>query len=140
MRTLGVACGLAVGAALAATNASAQDLVFTPVNPSFGGSPLNSGHLLGIANAQNNFSAPPRPQTSQADRFRQQLESRILSSISARITDVIFGEDAPDEGRFQFDGQLVEFLRTEGAVRITLTDTVTGGVTVIEVPDVPEIF
>ena len=28
-----------------------QDMVYQPVNPSFGGNRFNSGHLLGIANA-----------------------------------------------------------------------------------------
>lgn len=35
--------------------AQAQDIVYEPVNPSFGGNPFNSAHLLGIANAQNDF-------------------------------------------------------------------------------------
>ncbi|MDP5335563.1 MAG: curli assembly protein CsgF, partial [Paracoccaceae bacterium] len=37
--------------------AMAQDLVYTPINPSFGGSPLNSSHLLSIANAQRTATA-----------------------------------------------------------------------------------
>ena len=38
--------------------ALAQDIVYQPVNPSFGGNPFNSNHLLGIANAQNDFTNP----------------------------------------------------------------------------------
>ena len=37
------------------TSAAAEDLVYTPVNPSFGGNPFNSAHLLGIANAQKGY-------------------------------------------------------------------------------------
>ena len=32
-----------------AGSAAAQELVYTPVNPSFGGNPFNSAHLLGTA-------------------------------------------------------------------------------------------
>src|SRR3546814_11621565 len=52
-----------------AGTASAQDMVYTPINPSFGGNPFNSSHLIGIANAQNNFKDPKSTTSnSQADR------------------------------------------------------------------------
>jgi curli production assembly/transport component CsgF len=35
-----------------ATSANAQDLTYTPINPSFGGNAFNSSHLLGVAGAQ----------------------------------------------------------------------------------------
>ncbi|TVV76780.1 curli assembly protein CsgF, partial [Sphingomonas solaris] len=34
------------------------EIVYQPVNPSFGGNPFNSSHLLGIANAQNDYKDP----------------------------------------------------------------------------------
>lgn len=42
---------LGVALLVAPIEGMTQDLVYQPVNPSFGGSPLNSGHLLSIANA-----------------------------------------------------------------------------------------
>ena len=39
--------------------ASASELIYRPTNPSFGGNPLNSSHLLGTANAQNDYKDPP---------------------------------------------------------------------------------
>ena len=50
-----VAAMLTVG--LAGAPAQAGDITYTPVNPSFGGSPLNSSHLLGLANAQRTATA-----------------------------------------------------------------------------------
>ena len=38
--------------------ASASELIYRPTNPSFGGNPLNSSHLLGTANAQNDYKDP----------------------------------------------------------------------------------
>src|SRR3546814_19968060 len=74
-----------------AGTASAQDMVYTPINPSFGGNPFNSSHLIGIANAQNNFKDPKRTTSnSQADIFARQLQSRLLSDLSSQITAATF--------------------------------------------------
>src|SRR5690606_32122233 len=43
---------------VAAFGASAGQLVYKPVNPSFGGDPLNSSHLMGLASAQRTATAP----------------------------------------------------------------------------------
>ena len=47
------ALGTLLASLLLSTGASATELVYTPVNPSFGGSPLNGAWLLGNAQAQN---------------------------------------------------------------------------------------
>jgi curli production assembly/transport component CsgF len=71
--------------------AAAQDIVYAPVNPSFGGNPFNSAHLLGIANAQNDFRDPKAAASgSQADIFSRQLQSRLLSALWSQIVDAIF--------------------------------------------------
>src|SRR3546814_2637402 len=36
--------------------ATAQDIVYTPSNPSFGGNPFNSAHLLGVARSEEHTS------------------------------------------------------------------------------------
>jgi curli production assembly/transport component CsgF len=38
--------------------AAAGQLTYRPINPSFGGDPFNSGHLLGIANANDRYKDP----------------------------------------------------------------------------------
>ena len=38
-------------------NVFSQQLTYTPINPSFGGSPLNGSWMLGEAQAQNGFTA-----------------------------------------------------------------------------------
>ena len=43
---------------LLSSGLSATELVYTPVNPSFGGSPLNGAWLLGSAQAQNDKKDP----------------------------------------------------------------------------------
>ena len=134
---IAAALTLAVGCA---AHASAQSLVYTPVNPSFGGNPFNSSHLLSIAEIDR--PNPPQGQggfgldgESQADAFTRQLESRILSRLSADITEAIFGEGGEPSGVFQFDDVSIAFERLlDGAVLIDIADNSTGAVTSITVP------
>lgn len=123
------------------TPAAAEDLVYTPVNPSFGGNPFNSSHLLGIANAQNKFKDPSSASRgTEADIFARQLQSRLLSALSSQIVEAIFGENPQQQGTIQFGGQTIEFVRGLEEVTLTITDDSTGEITTIVIPtfiDVP---
>lgn len=129
-----LAACMAAGLAFAAP-AAAQDLTYKPVNPSFGGNPFNSAHLLGIANAQNDFKDPDAKDSgSQADIFARQLQSRLLSALSSQIVDAIFGENPQEHGTIKFGGQTIEFVRGLDEVTLTITDDATGEVTTIVIP------
>ena len=79
---------------------------------SFGGNPFNSAHLLGIANAQNDYKDPKATaNSSQADIFARQLQSRLLSALSSQIVDAIFGANPQDSGTITFGGQAISFVR-----------------------------
>jgi len=120
--------------------AFAGDLVYTPIDPSFGGNPFNSAHLLGIANAQNKFKDPNASTSgSQADIFARQLQSRLLSALSSQITDAIFGENAQEHGIVNFGGQTIEWTRGIDEVTLTITNNDTGEVTTIEVPTIVDL-
>ena len=124
----------------ASQSASAQDIVYEPVNPSFGGNPFNSAHLLGIANAQNDFKDPKAKESgSQADIFARQLQSRLLSALSSQIVDAIFGENPQEHGVITFGGQTIEFTRGLEEVTLTITDDSTGEVTTIVIPTFLEV-
>ena len=115
--------------------AGAQDISYTPLNPSFGGSPFNSAHLMGIATAQK----PEKPrdataESSQSDLFLRQLQSRLLSSLAGQVTDSIFGDDPQDHGTINFGNQLVSFQRGLTTVVLTVTDLAAGTTTEIEIP------
>lgn len=112
----------------------AQDLTYTPINPSFGGNPFNSAHLLGVAGAQNDYKDPnSTANQSQAALFARQLQSRLLSALASQVTDAIFGDNPQESGRIVFGGQTIEFNRTLDSVQLTITDE-TGAVTEIEIP------
>ena len=137
---LGLVALAVLSAAMPLGAASAQDMVYTPIDPTFGGNPFNSNHLLGVANAQNGFKDPnARSSTSQADIFARQLQSRLLSSLSSQIVDAIFGDNPQESGTISFGGQTITFLRGLTEVTLTITDDNTGEVTEIIIPTFLEI-
>ena len=129
---------IALGASLlafAVSPAIAQDITYQPIDPSFGGNPFNSAHLLGIANAQNKYKDPStQTNNSQADIFARQLQSRLLSALSSQITDAIFGDNPQQHGTISFGGQTIVFDRGLEDVTLTITNNDSGEVTTIVVP------
>lgn len=127
-------CGAALTLMLAGT-ASAQQLTYTPINPTFGGNPFNSSHLLGLAGAQNQFL--PKTTTSapltQAELFAQQLQGQLLSGVATQISNAIFGENPVNSGQVSFGGTNVSFVRGLGQVTVNITDP-QGVTTTINVP------
>lgn len=120
---------------VASVSAHAQDLVHEPISPTFGGNPFNSNHILGTANAQNNYRDPKSTSSSsQADIFARQLQSRLLSALSSQIVDAIFGENPQESGTISFGGQTITFFRSLDSVTLTITNDETGEETKIVVP------
>jgi len=133
VRLAAVAAGIIIACA---SPASAQQQVYTPINPSFGGNPFNSAHLLGIANAQNNFKDPNAPSSgSQSQIFANQLQSRLLAALSNNIVNEIFGPNALNNGTIDFGGQTISWVNELGQITVTITDDASGQSTTIVVPD-----
>jgi curli production assembly/transport component CsgF len=95
-KSLAFACVLA----LAASASQANPLVYTPVNPSFGGSPLNGPYLLNRAQSQDRSKDPnaaspfnPLSPQSQLEQFNNALQQAVLSRISAAVSSSIVGAD-----------------------------------------------
>ena len=130
-----------ISAGIFAAPAMAQDLTYQPINPSFGGNPFNSSHLLGIANAQNDYKDPRAASTSgsQADIFARQLQSRLLSALSSQIVDAIFGENPQESGTISFGGQTIKFVRGLEDVTLTISNDDSGETTTIVVPTFLEV-
>lgn len=122
-------------AAICAVPVAAQDVVYEPISPTFGGNPFNSQHVLGVANANNDFRDPRSTNSnSQADIFARQLQSRLLSALSSQIVDAIFGENPQESGTISFGGQTINFFRSLEEVTIIIRDDATGEETKIVVP------
>lgn len=131
--------------------APATELVYTPINPSFGGNPLNSAHLLATANAQREATASDFVSvdrtggttgtggtggvgSSDADLFVRQLQGRLLSALAGQVTEAIFGDNPQDSGTVRFGDTTVTFERTLDSIRLTIVNAADGTVTEIVVP------
>lgn len=126
---------LLASAVLCTVPATAQDVVYRPISPTFGGNPFNSNHVLGVANANNNTRDPNSSSSnSQADIFARQLQSRLLSALSSQIVDAIFGDNPQEQGVISFGGQTIEFFRSLDEVTLIIRNDETGEETRIVVP------
>lgn len=130
----GVGVGVLVAYVFGGFGAQAQELSFKFNNPSFGGNPFYSDHLLGVASAQR----PERPAEdeglSEGEQFARQIQSRILSALSSSIVEAITGSDPGTSGEFTVGDQTIFFERSLTEIRLTITDNVTGEVTTIVLP------
>jgi curli production assembly/transport component CsgF len=131
-RPLQKTTGMLLAGLLLSSGVSATELVYTPVNPSFGGSPLNGAWLLGSAQAQNDKKDPDAIDrssltgTSALDRFTSQLESRLL-------TDLLNKMDDPNGGSLVTDDFLVNVVNLDGNLTVEITDRLTGEISEIVV-------
>ncbi len=119
--------GMLLGGLLLSAGASATELVYTPVNPSFGGSPLNGAWLLGNAQAQNNKKDPDALDRSSLfgnqsalDRFTSQLESRLLGDLRSGGSSGKTGTVTTDD----FIGRV--YNGDAGMLIVEITDRLTG--------------
>ena len=140
---LGPALVAAVAALVLArpVSVSASPLVYTPVNPSFGGSPLNGPVLLNEANAINDYKAPPVKQSTseRLDAFSQSLQNAILNRVSSAVIRNIVSEGgALIPGKVETRDFTIEvFDLGGGLVRVVTTDKTTGQTSTFEIGTPP---
>lgn len=125
--------GVFLAGLLLSSGLSATELVYTPVNPSFGGSPLNGAWLLGNAQAQNDTKDPDaieydrsayeRP--SDLERLTSQLESSLLNDL---LTDARAGETG---SLTTTDFFVRAYNGDAGLLIVEITDRVTGEISEI---------
>jgi curli production assembly/transport component CsgF len=115
---------------------ASADLLYKPINPSFGGDSFNSNHLQGLAASQNQFKESSSSSSTQttSERFLSMLESRLYSSLASQVADAIFGENAQPNGTIVFDDQQISFVNDGTSIHLTVTDFSTGQVTNIVIP------
>ena len=134
-------CGMAGVLLLAPVSVTgASELVWIPINPSFGGSPYNASWLMASAQAQNRHVAEPEGYTrpDPIDDFEYSLNRALLSRLSRKILDEAFGEESllPEgETEAQYTvGDYTIDITTDGQINVQITDTLTGDITIVQVP------
>lgn len=117
--------------ALLCSSAAATELVYTPINPSFGGNPINGNFLLQKAQSQNAHQPENRGLTF-VEKFQDALERNIINSLTRRIADGELVEGVYNTGEF-----LIEVSSgTDGSVIVNITNLETGEVTIITIPSI----
>lgn len=115
----------------------ATELVYTPVNPSFGGNPINGTYLLSNAAAQNDTKAPTKAEQTQIEKFNTSLNNQILSQLARKIVATSFGDynDQLASGYYDFGDFTMQIdVATGDKISVSITDVMTGGITTIDVP------
>ncbi|QNI04637.1 curli production assembly protein CsgF [Halomonas sp. SH5A2] len=109
----------------------AGEMIYEPLNPSFGGDPFMGSYMLNKAQSQDTNTDPntrdiERP--SSTERLIQSLESRLISSL---LSDV--GDGTIDQGSFDSDEFSVVVEDAGGQLVIRVIDKLTGDETNISV-------
>ncbi|WP_208111651.1 curli production assembly/transport component CsgF [Sunxiuqinia elliptica] len=117
----------------------AQDFIYTPKNPAFGGNPYNFSWLMSSAQAQNDITkdtedAYSRYSSDPLESFTESLNRQILSQLSRQIVTQQFGEDALQAGNYTLGNYQIEIGDQANGINITITDAATGSQTTVEVP------
>lgn len=119
--------------------ASATELVYTPVNPSFGGNPLNGPVLMGMAQAQDHTTPPASTTGLQVQtplqQFNDMLQRVVLNSLATSLTGNIVGPNGKlIPGTVQTQNFTINISDLGGGVlNVTTTDKVSGAATSFQV-------
>lgn len=120
------------------SRASAQDMVYKPKNPAFGGDTFNYNWLLSSAQIQDLTEDPNRVSLSSsrnsADAFAENLNSLLLSQLSRQIINNQFGENGFTDGTFELGDFQIDVATTLEGLTITVFDIVKGDQTQIVIP------
>ena len=117
----------------------AQQLVYKPINPAFGGDTFNYQWLLSSANAQNPFDDGDSYKDllgnlNSMDSFTQSLNRQLLSQLSSKLIDDKFGNGGLSPGKYMFGSLFLDISEASQGLVINILDTQTGEQSQIIIP------
>lgn len=118
-------------------NSNAQDLVYKPKNPAFGGDTFNYQWLLSSADTQNDFKEDSKTgfeQKTELERFKENLNNQLLNKISNSLFENQFGDKGIAEGSYVFGSLAVDIYPSNLGLVVDILDTDTGEQTQIFIP------
>ena len=123
----------------ASTPAATTEMVYAPLNPSFGGNPNNAPGLMSIAQAQNGFAAPV---LSPLASFNLSLQRAILSRLTSQSLTTMFGANntlGTLEKTYDTVGYIIKVTpdADNSTVTITTTDKTSGAVATFVINSAP---
>lgn len=128
---------LSIAIAFCSTSVRAQDLVYKPKNPAFGGDTFNYQWLASSAESQNKFTdkSIAQPAQTELERFTASLNSLLLSQVSSSLFKQQFGNDGIKIGSYTFGSLSVEVYPSSGGLTVEILDTKTGEQTKVIIPN-----
>lgn len=116
----------------------AQEMVYKPVNPAFGGDTFNYSWLMSSAEAQNDFeekSDYSLGSNSELDNFTESLNRQLLNKLTSDLFREQFGEGDIEPGTYKFGSLVLDISPSTNGLLINILDTQTGDQTQIIIPD-----
>lgn len=117
--------------------AAATELIWTPINPSFGGLAYNADWLLASANAQNKYSEKSQSTNTVGDMiqdFKTGVQRQVLSRLADRIVSTAFGEEGLEQGHYNLGDFTVDVGADVSGINVVLKNAITGSQTTLQVP------
>ena len=115
----------------------AQDFVYQPINPAFGGNPYNYSWLLAQAQAQNLYQEEDLFGLEEQDplaNLQDDINRQILNSITQEFYRNQFGEDGLTVGYYKFGSYEIDISPISEGMQVRIIDIYTGSETTIIVP------
>jgi curli production assembly/transport component CsgF len=124
---------------LGALSLQAQDMVYEPKNPAFGGVYYNYQWLQSSAEAQNKIADPNAPVNSllnrtPLDNFQENLNRQILNQLSRQLVASQFGEDGLEPGSYNIGNYQIDVTESSSGIDIIIVDPSTGDQTRVTIP------
>jgi len=136
---------LLIAFSLAVSAASAEQLKFQFLSPSFNGVGYSS-HVLTIENQETTRKAQRRQEIqaaldkAKADKantniakFLNNLESRIYAQISTNVANAMFAPGAANSGTITLEGNTISWNKDDSNIYLTVTDLL-GNTTQLTIP------
>ena len=118
-------------------SSNAQELVYKPINPSFGGETFNYTWMLNSAEAQNKFKEPDPTTANQSalQLFKNNLNNQLLSQVSNSVFQKQFGANGIVAGSYTFGSLSVNIYPSNLGLIVDILDTDTGEKTQVVIPN-----
>ena len=135
MRTIKFTCCITVAALSLACESFASQLVYTPINPNFGGNPNNATFLQNQATDNNHFKGLLQygtPALTGTQQLQQTITNSLYSQIASKIATNL--GNGLTSGSFAVGNSTV-FYSDDGTNTTITVNNNHGGSTTFSVPD-----